>query len=126
MPVIQIDPVPASRPRVMKNGITFYAEPYKSFKKRLKDEVAKLPIIGGGPITQPVGLVVVFRVRRPKVTKLSCPRPDIDNYAKALMDALNGTVLADDTQVVKLTATKEWAEPGEDGSIAFKITSPTD
>jgi Holliday junction resolvase RusA-like endonuclease len=38
-------------------------------------------------------------------------RPDIDNYAKAILDALNGVMWADDGQIVQLTASKSYGEP---------------
>lgn len=33
-------------------------------------------------------------------------KPDVDNYAKAILDALNGIVFKDDNQIVKLTVSK--------------------
>ena len=40
-------------------------------------------------------------------------RPDADNVAKAILDACNGVVFRDDSQIVMLTATKEFSEtPG--------------
>lgn len=40
-------------------------------------------------------------------------KPDIDNVAKAVLDACNGVVFRDDSQIVILTATKEFSEtPG--------------
>lgn len=40
------------------------------------------------------------------------PRKDIDNLSKAVMDVLSGPngYYVDDSQVVKLIATKEWTE----------------
>ena len=35
-------------------------------------------------------------------------RPDIDNFAKAIMDGLNGLVYKDDSQIVKLTTRKQY------------------
>lgn len=37
-------------------------------------------------------------------------RPDVDNYAKAILDACNGIVWADDSQVVDLCVTKRYGE----------------
>jgi len=41
-------------------------------------------------------------------------RPDIDNYAKAVLDALNGIAYEDDSQVIDLIVEKRYArdEPG--------------
>lgn len=40
-------------------------------------------------------------------------RPDADNVAKAVLDACNGVVFRDDSQIVMLTATKGFSEtPG--------------
>lgn len=36
-------------------------------------------------------------------------KPDLDNVFKAVMDALNGVVYADDSQVINLTATKRYS-----------------
>jgi Holliday junction resolvase RusA-like endonuclease len=36
-------------------------------------------------------------------------KPDLDNIVKAL-DGMNGIVVVDDSQIVKLTATKQYAE----------------
>ena len=36
-------------------------------------------------------------------------KPDIDNMQKAVLDALNGLAWDDDSQIVKVTAEKEYA-----------------
>lgn len=38
-------------------------------------------------------------------------KPDADNIAKVICDALNGVAYVDDTQVVQLIVTKRWTEP---------------
>lgn len=44
---------------------------------------------------------------------LPTKKPDIDNIAKVILDALNGIAYRDDTQVVRLTVTKAYNdEPG--------------
>lgn len=44
---------------------------------------------------------------------LPTKRPDLDNYIKIALDALNCVVFADDNQIVALTARKEYsAKPG--------------
>lgn len=39
-------------------------------------------------------------------------KPDIDNIQKAVLDALNGVAYEDDKQVVRIVATKRYAEHG--------------
>jgi Holliday junction resolvase RusA-like endonuclease len=36
-------------------------------------------------------------------------KPDLDNVMKAVLDALNGVVYADDSQVINLVATKRYS-----------------
>jgi Holliday junction resolvase RusA-like endonuclease len=36
-------------------------------------------------------------------------KPDLDNVAKAVLDAINGIVYVDDAQVINLVATKRYA-----------------
>lgn len=46
-------------------------------------------------------------------TELPTSKPDVDNVAKAILDACNGVVFRDDAQVVVLVATKRFsATPG--------------
>lgn len=114
-----LQPVPASRPRFVKRGNwtrTYYAGKYKDFLQE-DGPVALAAALEGEPrcsdslpYSSPVALYAEFHVRKPKTTKLPAPLPDVDNYAKALLDILQPTVLADDKHVVKLYAFKQWAE----------------
>jgi len=38
-----------------------------------------------------------------------CPKPDVDNIAKIVMDALNGLLWKDDQDVITLVVGKQWA-----------------
>lgn len=40
-------------------------------------------------------------------------KPDVDNVAKLVADALNGCVYRDDALIVRSDAIKRWANPGE-------------
>lgn len=37
-------------------------------------------------------------------------RPDLDNCIKSILDGMNKTILADDSQVTQLTASKRWSK----------------
>jgi Holliday junction resolvase RusA-like endonuclease len=50
-------------------------------------------------------------------------KPDLDNVAKAVLDALNGVAYVDDKQVVRLSLTKEFSfEPRVEVRIAERLT----
>jgi hypothetical protein len=109
----------------MRSGVTFYAEPYRSFKKALRQWF----VVNGpgelgpetGPWCTPVRVKVAIWAKRPKATKLSAPRPDVDNYAKAVLDAMNGVIVHDDTLVQHLEVTKKWAPVGDPGRIVVHV-----
>lgn len=82
------------------------------------------------PLTGPVALTIVATFDVPKswsrvkreaaYGKPHTSRPDSDNIAKLVTDALNGTLYADDAQVYSLGVVKRYVVPGE--SAGVKIT----
>jgi len=53
------------------------------------------------------------RKKREEMNGMPCEtKPDVDNLVKAVMDGLNGIAYEDDSQVVRITARKEWGEEG--------------
>ncbi|KKK83986.1 hypothetical protein LCGC14_2787870 [marine sediment metagenome] len=60
-------------------------------------------------------LAVTFYRAKPKSApkRLSMPltRPDLDNYLKLLLDALNGYAFPDDGQVTRISAAKRFGDP---------------
>ena len=83
------------------------------------------PLFTGPLFTGPLEAVLEMRIPIPaswsKAHKaaalagieLPTSKPDIDNVAKAILDACNGVVFRDDAQVVMLVATKAFSdEPG--------------
>ena len=63
----------------------------------------------------PVALTVAFRMPRPKKYQkpnrpvFHCTKPDIDKLLRAVLDALTGVVFVDDSQIVTVIATKQYA-----------------
>jgi crossover junction endodeoxyribonuclease RusA len=72
---------------------------------------------GCKPITDPIEITMKFRIKRPKSVKRIHPTvaPDLDKYVRAVNDGLTGIAFVDDSQVIKILATKEYADtPGVD------------
>ena len=119
MTLIPIDPIAASRPRVTRNA-TFYSKRYTDFKAACNDYLSlthKMPILDGA-----VRLRVVFDMPIPKSWSKKrkneaegcyhTSKPDSDNLQKALLDAMNGIVFEDDSQVADIRAVKRYAKTG--------------
>lgn len=78
-------------------------------------------LIGGA-----VAIRLDFVMPRPKSTpKRSTPpavkKPDIDKLSRAILDAITGILIADDSQVITLYATKRLAEIDEIGGVTIKV-----
>lgn len=123
---LPLDPIPCPRPKVSRYGGAYYPAKYS----RWKAAAAKLLpacLFNAGIVRELAGPLIVslvLRVTRPKASKLTHPKPDVDNYAKSVMDACNGLAWEDDSQVVRLEVSKEWAPPGEPGSVEVVISRP--
>lgn len=100
---VQLEEVPPSVNHVWKShiagrrAITYLTKEGKDFKKRLAAKVPK----EWKPYHEEVDVLIelVFPDKR---------RRDIDNYGKAILDALNQKAYLDDSQIVKLTLTKKF------------------
>ena len=111
-----VDPVPASRPRFVQRGrytSTYYAGRYKDFLQVSGPAALAQALEDAGsldmsiPIDEEVRVSIVFFVKKPKTSKLSTPKGDVDNYAKGTLDLLQaGGVLKDDKYVTKLLVEK--------------------
>ena len=116
-----INPRSASRPRFTKSGHTYLAGPYKEFRKEM--DVLCEDLLGDfDPLEGPLSVSTKLFVTRPQTTKLYAPKSDIDNYLKALFDALNAKAFEDDKQIVIVHARKSWTPSNEDeGYIKVSI-----
>ena len=69
-----------------------------------------------------VSVYLHVAVAKPKTTKLRFPKPDVDNYAKSVLDAATEAgVWDDDTLVQDLTVSKHWVDEGETPGIHVTI-----
>ena len=144
------DPLPQARGRgrVLPSGRATVYVPASKWRKQVRRglEVLDVPHYAKGI---PVSVALVFRLTRPKshygtgrnAGKLKPSAPqyplagktgakpqggigDLDNYAKAVLDEMNGICFHDDAQVVELSVTKLYADYGPPGvSISYQRTN---
>lgn len=78
-------------------------------------------IAGCTPITDPIAITMRFRVKKPKTVKRDYPTvaPDLDKYIRSVNDGLTGVAFADDSQIVRIVASKEYSDtPGVDIEVS--------
>lgn len=116
-----IKPVPKGRPRLSKWG-TYTPKATKDFESALKKMAIEwlnnqydLPVYDC-----PIRVILLLTVKRPKKTKLEYPKPDVDNYTKSVLDALNGIFWSDDSNIIDLHVMKAW---GDDDMIEIHVLS---
>jgi Holliday junction resolvase RusA-like endonuclease len=114
------DPVPQPRPRVTtRNGFARAYVPKKHPIHAYREAVAYGAKLAGVQLRgeDPATVAIKFVVARPpshlnksgvKASAPAYPSGDVDNVAKAVLDALTGVAWADDKQVVSLFVEKSW------------------
>lgn len=117
---IQGGPVAKGRPRFARRGnfVTTYTPTNTAQAENEIQEEALKHICE--PITAPVELLIVFYMPIPRSTSKKraeslknaphVKRPDVDNLAKLVLDALNGIAWKDDSQVFKMTVEKRYSD----------------
>ena len=118
--IVYKEPIACPRPRVTRQGRTYYPMKYKEWIKDMRDRLSDMSV--------PVGALHVdltFIVKRPKAMRkgarvIHSKRPDLDNMVKAVLDALP---IRDDAVVCSITARKFYAATGEDPQIEILISS---
>ena len=131
---IDIKPLPQPRPRFARRGnfVTTYDTPkIKTYKKHIEIAVKNEMVSKNISMTErPLIINLTFTFAPPK----SYPKykvkeimggkvqftknVDVDNLAKAVMDAINGVAYKDDRQVVELNVKKRY---GEKDAVHIKI-----
>ena len=114
------DPVPQPRPRVSTRGGFARAYVPASHPVHAYREAVALPatIAGLRECCEPLNVCIVAVFKRPashvtargvvKATAPKVPRPDVDNIAKAVLDALGD--FFDDTLVESLSVSKSYGD----------------
>ena len=113
-----IDPVPASRPRVTRWG-TYYGKKYKNYKAAMKELTDKgdekyLEGLIFADMTFFVPMAKSWSKKRKAESfgRYCNNNADLDNYEKAILDSLSGVVFYDDCQIVTQVSRKIWSEKG--------------
>lgn len=118
-------PIAASRPRVGKFG-AYFTGPYKKFRHAAALVINQVLGRNFDPLDGKLAVDIRCFITKPKSSKLEYPRPDVDNYSKAILDSLNGKLWVDDSQIWSLFISKEWAKPGEEGYFILSILKKKD
>lgn len=118
-----LHPTPASRPKVSRYG-TYYGKNYTKFRRMAEIEIPKV-IKNHTPYSLDTALVVITTsyVNQPPTSERDWPRGDVDNYAKAILDACNGVVWEDDDSILLLVVSKAWSEH-ERVELDVRVTTP--
>lgn len=116
------EPVGKGRPRFTRNGHAYTPEKtadyeqlvklsfrnkYPDFKPILKVIPLSVVICAEFPI--PASFCKNARLEAKRGTKKPTKKPDADNIAKSICDALNGLAYHDDSQIVELTVHKKYS-----------------
>jgi Holliday junction resolvase RusA-like endonuclease len=113
-------PTAKGRPRMTRRGITY--TPAQTRKYEAHGRLAAQNAMNGRPpIAVPVRAEITIdlpvpaswsRKRQDAALRgeiVPTTKPDVDNYVKAAMDAVNAIVITDDSLVVELAAAKQYA-----------------
>ena len=94
---VEIEPTPQVRPRVSLESRCVYEPKHMKAYKSVISAQARI-VMGAQPIMTGAVVMILKFYRKYKAT--SRRYGDFDNLAKAVCDALNGIVYADDSQIV--------------------------
>lgn len=101
-------PVPKARPRLGKGGHVYTPTKTVEAEAAIRScaEIAGVKVITGA-----LRMAVEFQMGPANDRAYPALRPDADNLAKTVLDALNRVAYRDDAQIVELVVVKSWGEP---------------
>lgn len=113
--------VAKGRARVLKSGRSYTPAKTANYAARVS-EIGKLAMGNAPLIDGPMSMSLVVHLPVPASwskakrasalngTLMPVSRPDVDNYAKNILDALNGVLWVDDSAVVTMTCAKVYSD----------------
>lgn len=114
-------PKAKGRPRFTRTGHAYTDSQTRDYEE-LVGTIARCAMRGNDPLTGPLHVSVTVTLKAPtayrkaerelaQTQKLPATTgSDVDNYAKAILDAINGITYADDRQISRLIVSKEYGE----------------
>lgn len=108
--IFAVKPRSKQRPRSTRSGHTYTPKETREYEKLISELYAGVAFTDG-----PLEVELIFDKDKTEITiKELKPsknppklRGDIDNYAKAILDALNGVAYTDDKQIISLKLRKK-------------------
>ena len=100
------------RPRFTRGGHAYTTKATRDYEVAIREAFENAPGRPPEPFSGPIAVCIMTYRQLPKSTPKSVisepdtHKPDIDNVAKIVLDALNGVAWEDDAQVVSLTVSK--------------------
>lgn len=119
--VIDGQPIPKGRPRMTRTGHVYTPQRTRDYEIKIRD--IAISAMGteeplGGALVMFVNAYLRIPSSWPAGRKYDaihyieqpCSRPDLDNFIKTALDACNGIVYVDDSQVIGIEAHKFYSE----------------
>ncbi len=116
-------PIGKGRPRFTRSGRVFTPKKTKDFELKIAARASdEMVSVGIDPFTVPCSVYILAQFPIPKSWskkrreaaergEVVPGKPDIDNVAKLVLDALNGVCFEDDKLVQTLKITKKYGQP---------------
>lgn len=106
-----------ARPRFIRQGRAYTPKNTVDYETQIRQAyVAAGGAIIGAMIsnTAPIQIKITAYFKKTKTNKMDFPtlKPDADNIAKVVCDAINGIAYRDDKQITCLAVEKVWADDG--------------
>lgn len=112
-------PVPKGRPRLGKHGNVYTPKRTTTFETAVRVHALKARVLAQWPLSASleyaVSILVFIKSRR---------RKDVDNVSKAILDAMNGVVYADDSQVVEIHVYRARDDLSPRVEVSVSVSSP--
>lgn len=114
-------PVPKGRPRVTRTGHAYTPKRTHDYEKHVVECYEQAlpddePIPAGVPVVVDIRCVMPYPKSATKKQRQHAEhvkKPDVDNLAKGVLDALNGRAWTDDSQIAALMVIKRYGDvPG--------------